>query len=287
VRRDVSRGSSIVVANFNVHAGIDGWGAEFDAAKACTNLDADVLVIEEDWVGDDPCESIGATVARVGGYSIITAPLSRARRRHVAANPSPPPRRWQPRRGPGFIRPLLLDGPPRSSRARATRQELTMPVSGGAWATSLLSRLPILRSELVDLPALRRDAARRKAICATLDAGGGTSMTVIGVHLGHLTQGSFRQMRTLHRYVAPLAGLTLLVGDLNCWGPPLRLPLRGLHDAVSGATWPAWAPHSRIDHILISDPSLVASSEVLPDAGSDHLPIRCVLQLPSQMPRRA
>jgi endonuclease/exonuclease/phosphatase family metal-dependent hydrolase len=133
---------------------------------------------------------------------------------------------------------------------------------------------------LIDLPVLRADPARRKAICATLDAGNNSTLNVIGVHLGHLTQGSVRQMRALHRYVTPLPGPTVLVGDLNCWGPPLRLPLRGLHDAVRGATWPAWRPHSRIDHILVNDRSLIASSEVLPDAGSDHLPIRCVLQLP-------
>ena len=270
----------IVVANFNIHAGIDGWGAEFDAAKACTNLDADVLVIEEDWVGDDPCESIGAAVARDGGYTVLTVPLSHARRRHVPPSSSTRPRRWQPRRGPGFIRPLLLDGPPRSMRARATHQERTMSVTSGSWATSLLSRLPILHSELIDLPALRGDPARRKAILATLDTGNDTPLTVIGVHLGHLTQGSLRQMRALRRHIATLAGPTMLVGDLNCWGPPLRITLHGLHDAVKGATWPSWRPHSRIDHILVSDRSLVMSSQVLPSAGSDHLPIQCVVQVP-------
>ncbi len=270
----------IVVANFNIHAGIDGWGVEFGAAKACSNLDADVLVIEEDWVSEDPSESIGASVARDGGYAILTVSLSAARRRRQIPSPSARHRPWQPRRGRGFIRPLIIDGPPGSKRARATHQELAMPVTSGMWATSLLSRLPILHSELIDLPKLRVEPAHRRAILATLDTGGGTSMTVIGVHLGHLTQGSLRQMRTLRRRVATVRGPAMLVGDLNCWGPPLRLTLRGLHDAVKGATWPAWRPHSRIDHILVSDPALVVFSEVVPDAGSDHLPIRCVVQLP-------
>jgi hypothetical protein len=276
----VKRSRDIVVANFNIHAGIDGWGAEFDAVKACTDLNADVLVIEEDWVGDDPCESIGASVARDGNYEILTAPLSKARRRHAPPGSSKQARRWQPRRGPGFIRPLLLDGPPRSMRARATHQELTMSVTSGSWATSLLTRLPIVLSEVLELPALRGDPARRKAISASLDTGSGPPLTVIGVHLGHLTQGSHRQMRALRLYLATLTGPAVLVGDLNCWGPPLRITLPGMHDAVKGATWPSWHPHSRIDHILVNDRSLVRSSQVLPDAGSDHLPIRCVLQVP-------
>jgi hypothetical protein len=280
VRSDVSPPRDIVVTNFNIHAGIDGWGQEFDAVGACLAFDADVLVIEEDWVGDDPCESIGASVAKQGGYEIITAPLSEARRRRTTSSPLPRPERWQPRWSPSLLRSLLLDGPPGSGRIRSTRREPSISVTSGLWATSLLSRLPVLRSESVDLPMLRGDPASRKAIVATLDTGGGIPLTVIGVHLGHLTQGSPRQMRALRRLVATLPGPTLIVGDLNCWGPPLRVMLRGLHVSVKGATWPAWRPHSRIDHILVSDPSLVASSAVLPDAGSDHLPIRCVLQMP-------
>jgi hypothetical protein len=274
----VSPRRDIVVANFNIHAGIDGWGREFDAASACLGIDADVFVIEEDWVGDDPCESIGARVAREGGYEIITAPLSQARRRRTTASLPTRPGRWQPRWSPGLLRPLLLDGPPGSRQARTTREVPSTSTSSGSWATSLLVRLPVLHSESVDLPLLHGDPARRKAIVATLEAGGRTPLTVIGVHLGHLTQGSPRQMRALARHVATLPGPTLLVGDLNCWGPPLRILLHGLHDAVKGPTWPAWRPHS-IDHILVSDASLVASSAVLPDAGSDHLPIRCVLQM--------
>jgi endonuclease/exonuclease/phosphatase family metal-dependent hydrolase len=85
-------------------------------------------------------------------------------------------------------------------------------------------------------------------------------------------------MKTLRRFVSTLSGPTALVGDLNCWGPPLRITLRGLHDAVTGPTWPSWRPHSRIDHILVNDRSIVVSQAVLPFAGSDHLPIRCVVR---------
>ena len=38
---------------------------------------------------------------------------------------------------------------------------------------------------------------------------------------------------------------------MNLWGPPVRAFLPGWHRAVKGRTWPAWHPHSQIDHILV------------------------------------
>jgi hypothetical protein len=269
----------ITVANFNVHAGMDGWGRRFDAVSALASIDADVLVIDEDWIGDDPNESIGGRLAADASYAIITAPLGYARRR-IAENDLLRSKRWGPRRGPGYVRPLALEGSPRSKiRGHVSRADLSTKRSRGQWGTSLLTRLPILHEELLALPSLRADLATRSAIVVTLDAGAATPLTVIGVHLGHLTHGSTRQMKTLRRFVSTLSGPTALIGDLNCWGPPLRITLRPLTDAVTGPTWPSWRPHSRIDHILVSDRTLVVSQEVLPFAGSDHLPIRCILRL--------
>jgi hypothetical protein len=42
----------LTVANFNIHAGIDGWGRPYDFVSACRQIDADVLVLEETWTGD-------------------------------------------------------------------------------------------------------------------------------------------------------------------------------------------------------------------------------------------
>jgi endonuclease/exonuclease/phosphatase family metal-dependent hydrolase len=120
---------------------------------------------------------------------------------------------------------------------------------------------------------LRGDLARRKAIIASIDVGGTSPVTVIGVHLGHLTRGSPRQMGVLRRTIAEISGPVVLAGDLNCWGPPLKVFLHGVHDTTRGATWPAWRPHSRIDHILTRDLTRVVSSRVLGATGSDHLPI--------------
>jgi len=154
-----------------------------------------------------------------------------------------------------------------------------MRATSGEWATSLLSRIPIRSHMLCPLPALRADISRRSAILATLDIERAEPVTVIAVHLGHLTHGSPRQMRVLRACALHQSGLVIVLGDLNCWGPPLRVLLRGLYDSVRGPTWPAWRPHSRIDHILTNEPDRVSASAVLEDAGSDHRPITATFAL--------
>ena len=41
--------SSLTLATFNIHMGIDGWGRPFDAVAACARLQADLIVIQESW----------------------------------------------------------------------------------------------------------------------------------------------------------------------------------------------------------------------------------------------
>jgi endonuclease/exonuclease/phosphatase family metal-dependent hydrolase len=48
----------------------------------------------------------------------------------------------------------------------------------------------------------------------------------------------------------------------------------GWNRAVIGRTWPAWRPHSQIDHILVRGALRGGGGRVLPDAGSDHRPVR-------------
>jgi endonuclease/exonuclease/phosphatase family metal-dependent hydrolase len=265
--------STFSVANFNVHAGIDGWGRRFDAVGACERIGADILIIEEDWVADDPTDSIGPQVATKGGYAILTASSGRGRRLLPPDDESKTPARWAPHRVAKQPKPIRLDNHARSSSDRHDDSGRAIRSTPGMWATSLLSRFPILDHKFVPLPVLPRDDARRQAIFATIDTGGTEPLTLIGVHLGHLTRGSTRQMRQLRSAIAEIPGEVILVGDLNCWGPPLRIFLRGVHDTVVGPTWPAWRPHSRIDHILTRDCSRVVHAQVLTASGSDHLPI--------------
>lgn len=272
----MNRASTFSVGNFNVHAGIDGWGRRFDAVSACEQIDTDILVIEEDWIADDPTESIGPQVAKKGGYTILTASSGRGRRLLPPSDETATPTRWAPIRAAREPKPIRLDNHAHSGAERRgiNQAEQEIRATPGMWATSLLSRFPIHAHHFVPLPVLPRDDARRQAIFATIDIGSTVPLTLIGVHLGHLTRGSTRQMRLLRKAIGEIPGDVILVGDLNCWGPPLRIFLRGMHDSVAGPTWPAWRPHSRIDHILTKDPAHVLHGEVLHSSGSDHLPIR-------------
>ena len=104
----------------------------------------------------------------------------------------------------------------------------------------------------------------------------GTTILVAGVHLGHLSHGSPSQVGELRRSLRHELP-TVLLGDMNCWGPPLLALLPAWRRAVRGRSWPAWRPHSQIDHILFDRGLRVLSGEVLPALGSDHRPIRATL----------
>ena len=135
-------------------------------------------------------------------------------------------------------------------------------------------------SQLLHLPSLRRDRVRRAAIVVDLTAEG-RPLSVVGTHMSHLQYGSHRHYGdALLRCCAPRRRPdAVLLGDMNLWGPPVRAFLRGWHRAVKGRTWPAWNPHSQIDHILVRGDVQVGSAAVLPAAGSDHRPVRAELIL--------
>ncbi len=49
----MSPNRDIVIANFNIHAGIDGWGVPFDVLYGAKEIDADILVLCEAWQSDE------------------------------------------------------------------------------------------------------------------------------------------------------------------------------------------------------------------------------------------
>ena len=88
----------LTVANFNMHAGVDGWGRPFDPIAACAAFDADVLVLEESWTNDadGPGSGQAEQIAAALGYQVVTCPLAEGR----LAPPHPDATaRWMPRLG--------------------------------------------------------------------------------------------------------------------------------------------------------------------------------------------
>ena len=165
----------VVVASYNVHGGVDGWGRPFDVVAACRRVDADVLTLQESWCPDDGV-SMAQTVARQLGYEAVE--LSFARGRIVA-----PPDvasdvasdRWGPHLWARSLHGMRLDRrqveSPRQrdrDRARSARR----PAQRGAWGIAVLSRLPVQGSQTVDLGKLPTDPSRRGAIVVDVELPG-------------------------------------------------------------------------------------------------------------------
>jgi endonuclease/exonuclease/phosphatase family metal-dependent hydrolase len=271
----------LTIANFNMHCGMDGWGRPFDYLAACRSLEADVIVLEETWTplaeggaGKGQPEEIAADL----GYQVVCGPMANGYR--ISQQPDANAR-WQPRAS--FLdrsRSLYFDGVrPIAEATRRTKRFLN--AEHGTFGVAVLVRpdFPIEDRRLIELPTLARDRVNRVAAVVDLTVEG-TPLSVVGTHMAHLHQGSRRHFMLLQQRLATEARPTaILSGDMNLWGPGVRHFFNGWRQAVRGASWPTWRPHSQIDHILVRGELTVTSSEVFADAGSDHRPVRARLSL--------
>ena len=268
--------SEFVAASFNVHAGVDGWGRPFDWLEACRALDADVLVVQEAWEPDEG-PGMTATIAEDLGYTVFEHSLARGR---IALPDPAADERWMRSLDWRSVNhSIYLDSERPLSRSVTSSPRFASAVPG-SWNVAVLTRLAVARTEVIVLGRLWRDRARREALVVFAEVGG-REVAVVGTHMTHITYGSPLHYRRLARALDRVVGDTpaLLAGDMNLWGPPVRLFLPGWHRAVKGKTWPAWRPHSQVDHIVVRGLA-VKSAEVRPDAGSDHRPIAARLGLP-------
>lgn len=269
----------VVVASFNVHCGVDGWARRFDVTAACATIDADILVVEENWAPDGE-PSLAAQVASQLGYELVEVELARAGVLDEDPQLAGPggPATWSPRGERRHVpRALLLEGSRPDgevARSRVRRGDGGRVRRPGSWGLALLSRLPLASVEVVELREVPGDIPRRRAVVAGLASG----LTVTGVHFAHLENGSPLQMRQLARELRRRGGPQVLTGDMNSWTQPLLAMMPGWRRAVRGRTWPASTPHSQIDHLLVSGGATASSGEVLPPFGSDHRAVRARVQ---------
>ena len=239
----------LTIASFNVHWGRgnrhDGW-PPFDLAEACRPFEADVIVLQETWAPDGgPAQH--DLVGTALDMDVIAVPLARAD--------------LEPK-------PTLV------SRADPLHAK-----GSGDWCLALLSRTPIRTSRIVGLPQLPFDPWTRALLQAEIDVDG-TNLTVVGTHFSHLEYGAPFQARALRRGLPPADRPAAFLGDLNMWGWTIdAMAPRGWRRSVAGKTWPARRPRHQIDHLLVTESVEVVDSEVLPDAGSDHRPIRARLRV--------
>lgn len=132
----------------------------------------------------------------------------------------------------------------------------------------------------------RRDEARAvqwlKVVAPTFQ------VQLMNTHLSVSSRERRSQIRALlgaEWMVQALQGLPLVIcGDFNAspWSGVYRKLSRDLRDVQQGraqhrATWPAWLPFWRIDHMFVSPDIAVRDARVLRDGfsrqASDHLPL--------------
>lgn len=254
---------SLVLATFNVHLGIDGWGRPFDLVGQCAELRADVLVMQESWGPDGGGRSTAQGVANALGYTVV---VEQSLAHCVRYEPpvedghgwGPPP--W--RRSRAF----QLDHDRRPLR-RSTRS--TVP---GRWSLAVLARVPVRDQKTVSLGHLRHDPADRAVIFVTTELGS-RAVTIAGTHMAHLTDWSPLQYRRLAGLLPPADTPAVLAGDMNLWGPPVNSFFPAWRRAVTGRTWPAHRPHSQLDHVLITESLSVVEARIVDHSGSDHRPV--------------
>jgi endonuclease/exonuclease/phosphatase family metal-dependent hydrolase len=270
-RTAIRRRATLSVATFNVHAGVDGWGRPFDVVGACRAIDADVLVLEETWTPQSGT-GIAAAVGEALGYAVFEKPLAGGR----LAGPHPQAdQRWMKSfdwRGSSHA--IYLDSErPLSSKIAWSRRYVD--AEPGHWGVAILSRLRVRGRSVIDLGRLKQDRARRLALVVEIEVGG-IPVTVVGTHMSHISYGApiqFLRLSCAIRQLAP-SGPGILAGDMNLWGPPVAAFFPGWRRALLRKTWPAWRPHSQVDHILIRGPLVVEGGEAYPFMGSDHRPLR-------------
>jgi endonuclease/exonuclease/phosphatase family metal-dependent hydrolase len=238
--------AELTVGSYNLH-----WGRghrfrgfqPYDYVEACRRIDTDVLVLPECWAPDDG-ESMQDEIGGALGYEVRFQALSRA---------------------------VTVPKPEVVERADADPDG---KVGTGQWGLAVLTRLPVLREERTQLTQLRIDPSNRWVLTVEVDVDG-TPVTVCGTHLAHLEYGVLLRRHELRAALPADDVPALLIGDMNMWTWNMRMMApSSWRQAGSGRTFSSFVPHSRIDHMVTSPVLEAVATEVLPDLGSDHLPIR-------------
>lgn len=260
----------------NIHANVDGYGRISGSMEEVLSSDADLLFVQELWRGES--DDVAAIV-RAGWTCVAYEPLGRAHR----FTEGPGGKGWEPIHGlltgdQGLYfsshRPLS----PRRQRERDSR----LGGEFGEWGVGLFTRHTVESVTIVPVRQLRRDKTGRSVIWANLVDDSGRRYVAIALHGPHLSHGSLLHYRDLATYInqhddgRPI----VMAGDFNSWRPLLRLVFPGWKSAVRSRTWPAWRPHSQIDHILLRGGWNVLHGEAIA-TGSDHLALKTTLEIAS------
>lgn len=232
------------LTSFNAHGGVrprrKGECLPYDLPEVLRTFDTDIIVVQESWWPDDGPAAVDEVAADIGA-KVFALPFGR-----------------------GTVHPW-----PHISRSDHAAGELGL---------AIISKVPAREVQRIPVSRVWADPApERAALHLELEVDGAT-VDLIGLHLtSRLPHGPPIQLRQVASVLPPPGVPAVVTGDFNFWGPAVASLLPGWRRGVKGRTWPASAPHSQIDHILLRPEVGVVSSEVLGDVGSDHRPVRATL----------
>lgn len=156
----------------------------------------------------------------------------------------------------------------------------------GEFGNALLSRLPPLRVQALDLSYPHARCEPRGALDVCFDVGG-VPLRVIATHLGLRPRERRHQVRRILAEVdRDETTATVLLGDINEWFMTGR-PLRWLHAefgyASSVGSFPSFLPVLALDRIWAHPPHVLsrvrAHRSPAARRASDHLPVLADLEL--------
>src|SRR6056297_1937485 len=156
---------------------------------------------------------------------------------------------------------------------------VTMNRTNGHYGNALLTSLPVLSIERLDLSVVGREP--RGALHALLD-NHGQKLEVMATHLGLRPAERRAQIHALLQRLQASPGdhTRVLMGDLNewfLWGRPLRWLHRHFSATPAPSTFPARWPLFALDRIWVKPRKqlveLKVPSSSLIRAASDHLPL--------------
>jgi endonuclease/exonuclease/phosphatase family metal-dependent hydrolase len=234
----------ISVASINLHCGRTRHGRAYPVGDAIGALDADVILVQENWRPRGE-QSLARRAAAEHGY------------RGVAEFD------------------LVTDVP--MDDLRIVRGAI--PGEIGSAGLALLSRVPWQGYSTVPLGRAPGDlCGERFAQVVEIPLAADAALRVVNTHLTYRLAYGPGQLR---RLVAGLAGRrtpTLIGGDLNMCRPAIGLaaPYRPV---VRGRTWPAHRPIAQIDHLLAGPGVEVADAAVAAEQDSDHRAVRATVTL--------
>lgn len=151
----------------------------------------------------------------------------------------------------------------------------TVTTADGDYGQALISRWPLLNTEIHDLSYLEREP--RRAICTDVVTPFGL-LRVVATHLGLSFRERHSQAIALLKMLGRLDRPTVALGDFNDWfwvGSVRRRLARALPACSHHRTFPARLPLFQLDRVFLSPPQALLGTHTDPRARalSDHLPV--------------